>query len=134
MSPDAPTVRRLLRQRPCSTGDATARFAWCFAPTTVCGSGDAPTAAGAHRRGALAAIKDRVVGRRLAALLQQLSRGGKVLEIGCGDGSLLARRVNDANLLALAAFTLLDLGAMALGRNTSNQLVTARAVPGSAIP
>ena len=46
---------------------------------------------------------------------------------------------NDGNLLRLTRRHFfhdcrIGLGAMALGRNTSNQLVTARAVPGSAIP
>jgi 2-polyprenyl-3-methyl-5-hydroxy-6-metoxy-1,4-benzoquinol methylase len=48
------------------------------------------TLAGEHRRGMLAVIKDRVVARRLRPVLALLpGRGGRVLEIGCGDGSLL---------------------------------------------
>lgn len=47
------------------------------------------TVAGVHRRGALGVIKDKVVAWRLRALLRELPPGGSVLEIGCGDGSLL---------------------------------------------
>lgn len=48
------------------------------------------TLAGEHRRGLLAVLKDRVVARRLRPVLALLpGRGGRVLEIGCGDGSLL---------------------------------------------
>ena len=47
---------------------------------------------GAHRTGALSAlgrIKDVVVGRRVRALVSALPSGGRLMEPGCGDGSLL---------------------------------------------
>ncbi len=48
--------------------------------------------AGAHRTGALSVlgrIKDIVVSRRIRAMVGALPPGGRVLEAGCGDGSLL---------------------------------------------
>ena len=50
------------------------------------------TISGAHRSGALSLlgrVKDVVVTRRMRALLQDIPPGARVLEVGCGDGSLL---------------------------------------------
>lgn len=65
------------------------------------------TLSGAHRSASLSLlgrIKDRVLVRRLRALLPHVPPGGRVLEIGAGDGSLLLalRRVRpDLELHAL---------------------------------
>jgi 2-polyprenyl-3-methyl-5-hydroxy-6-metoxy-1,4-benzoquinol methylase len=62
---------------------------------------------GAHRTGALSVlgrIKDVVVGRRVRTLVAALPSGGRLMEPGCGDGSLLRaiRRARpDLHLTAL---------------------------------